>query len=50
MRCDFHHGFRSLYSQKRPHMALDGKTPDEFYCVTLPALSKTTQALTARLP
>jgi hypothetical protein len=29
-----------LYNQRRPHMALNGKTPDEFYFENVPTLPK----------
>ena len=31
----------AFYNQRRPHTALDDKTPDEFYFENLPALSQT---------
>lgn len=38
------------YNQHRPHLALDGKTPDEVYFGNLPALPKAVQVLTAKFP
>jgi transposase InsO family protein len=31
----------TFYNQQRPHRALDGKTPDEYYFDNLPALPNT---------
>lgn len=33
-------GYFNRYNHIRPHTALDGKTPDEFYYKNLPALPK----------
>ena len=30
----------AFYNARRPHSTLDGKTPDEFYCASLPATRK----------
>jgi putative transposase len=41
---DARHGLEKyfmFYNQKRPHTALDDKTPDEFYFDNLPAMQKT---------
>lgn len=32
--------YLAFYNQRRPHTALGGKTPDEFYFDNLPALPK----------
>ena len=39
----------TFYNQQRPHLALDDKTPEEFYFDNLPVLLKSHRQETARL-
>lgn len=41
--------YSRFYNQKRPHTALDGRTPDGVYFDNLPALFKQRRQKTARL-